>query len=97
MTDVEQLTSLLQVIRATSRPLDSDSDKGALENQWDEVQLLLAKMGGTSTGSAAIADKVKQLLDSDYPGAVLTDTMEVANTVFFSTPHSSYIRIEIKD
>lgn len=107
--DFEYLKNVLSLIRATSRPVESDDESKKkinevnLNNQWKEVEDIILKMIVAEkelpeTGSNKIAEKVKQIIDRDFPGAQL-NTDAIANNhpriVMFIQGGKDYRMIEI--
>lgn len=77
MDNLGNLKSLLSLIRSTSMPIaEGASAKTVKNDQWDEVDSIISQMEASEnevpdSGSRKIADKVKEALDKEFPGAVL--------------------------
>lgn len=97
-SSLQYLKEQLEVIRATTRPIE---DNGELDNQWKEVfstiakaEKAIAKKG--NSGSDNIADKVKEYLDENFPGATLEENVPAENIISFNTENSKYHTIKIE-
>ena len=98
MDNLNQLRTLLEQIRSTTKPVDEEQTEPMPE--WETAFSLIAELLAEkpSEGTAMIAEALKAILDKDFPKAQLTEVPpNGAGRLVVFCDKGNYFTVEIRE